>query len=110
MSLKNTSLCGYGAKALKRDKYKCKYCGFDGSTFDNWLQMSVDHVIPVSATDTPDHSIDNLVACCKACNSFTSRMDIDPKMSIKEVIAKKKAHVKKRRLEFKKFWDANQTK
>ncbi|MBI5697135.1 MAG: HNH endonuclease [Thaumarchaeota archaeon] len=69
MSLKNTSLCGYGAKALKRDKYKCKYCGFDGSTFDNWLQMSVDHVIPVSATDTPDHSIDNLVACCKACNS-----------------------------------------
>jgi 5-methylcytosine-specific restriction endonuclease McrA len=105
MSLKNTSLCGYGAAALKRDKYKCKHCGFDGSQFDNWLQMSVDHVIPISATETPDHSLGNLVACCKACNSFTSRMKIDPKLSKKEIITQKKAHVAERRNEFKLFWN-----
>lgn len=103
MTLKGTSLCGYGAVTLQRDKYICRYCGFDGSSFDNWLQMSVDHVKPVSQGGGDGK--DNLVACCKACNSFTSRMKIPNGMSNAKIIAMKKDHVTKRRNLFKEFWD-----
>lgn len=45
---------------LARDGYECAYCGQDADT--------VDHVISLKAGGDPI-SLDNMVACCKRCNS-----------------------------------------
>lgn len=46
---------------LGRDGYTCVYCGVTG------VPLQLDHVMPRSrgGADTPD----NLVACCKSCNT-----------------------------------------
>jgi hypothetical protein len=46
-------------RVLKRDNYTCAYCGLDAN--------QVDHIIPRSAGGS--HDLDNLVACCKPCNT-----------------------------------------
>ena len=46
-------------RVLKRDNYTCAYCGLDAN--------QVDHIIPRASGGT--HDLDNLVACCKTCNS-----------------------------------------
>jgi 5-methylcytosine-specific restriction endonuclease McrA len=46
-------------RVLKRDGYICAYCGQEAD--------QVDHVIPRKAGGT--HDMENLVACCKSCNS-----------------------------------------
>ena len=107
MNLKARSLCGYGKDILKRDNYICVYCGFDGRSFDNWLQMSIDHLVPVSAGGNDDSN--NLVAACKACNSFTSRLKVEPNWTRKKIIAYKKAHITKRREEFLSYWQQHVT-
>ena len=49
---------GIRARILKRDAYRCRYCGGEAT--------HVDHVLPVDqgGTDSPD----NLVAACQHCN------------------------------------------
>lgn len=37
---------GYGVDVLAWCGYECAYCGLDMSSFEGWLQSSVDHVIP----------------------------------------------------------------
>ena len=46
-------------RVLKRDGYICAYCGQDAT--------EVDHIIPRAKGG--GHELDNLVACCKPCNS-----------------------------------------
>jgi len=51
------------ALVLVRDQYTCAYCGREAD--------QVDHVVPLK-TDSSLHnaiSQDNLVACCKRCNT-----------------------------------------
>jgi len=56
-----------GLKILERDKYRCRYCGLDGTaSFENALVMSVDFVVPRAKKGKKDPQ--NLVACCRACN------------------------------------------
>lgn len=50
---------------LKRDRFRCKYCGISAEEADEPLQ--IDHVKPVSKGGTND--IINLVASCFACNN-----------------------------------------
>jgi 5-methylcytosine-specific restriction endonuclease McrA len=46
--------------ALARDGYTCVYCGQDATT--------VDHIISIKSGGDPV-SLENMVACCKRCNS-----------------------------------------
>ncbi|MHB9036911.1 MAG: HNH endonuclease [Armatimonadota bacterium] len=46
---------------LARDNYTCQYCGHKGS------DLTVDHVIPRRLRGP--NTWDNLVACCKKCNT-----------------------------------------
>ena len=56
-----------GYKILERDRYRCQYCGLDGmSSFENFLAMSVDFVIPRARKGKKEAS--NLVAACRPCN------------------------------------------
>lgn len=49
---------------------KCHYCGCPLNPFVNW---TVDHVLAVSKGGTND--LDNLVPCCKSCNSRKGTKD-----------------------------------
>src|SRR5215203_3872468 len=53
------------ARVLWRDNFVCQYCGFDGATERG--SLGVDHRVPSSRGGT--HTEDNLVACCRWCNS-----------------------------------------
>jgi hypothetical protein len=73
-----TARRSYGVKALEWCGYRCAYCGLDMSTFEGWLQLSIDHVIPQQmqgAGYPAEWVLDaiNVVAACMACNGYFNR-------------------------------------
>jgi 5-methylcytosine-specific restriction endonuclease McrA len=61
-----------GLSILERDKFRCQYCGLDGTvSFENALVMGVDFVVPRAQKGKKDPS--NLVACCRPCNVLKGR-------------------------------------
>src|SRR5688500_3252930 len=68
----------YGLRFMKKTgQTACAYCGLDfAASYENWLQMALDHVVPVSVCQSfslPDEWTDdstNKVLACAACNSF----------------------------------------
>ena len=80
-----TARHGYGLEVFERDRYRCRYCGLDmRSTYQAWLQLSVDHVVPaqMARRGYPKDLIEdkaNLVTCCRTCNDFGNRFVVtDP--------------------------------
>jgi 5-methylcytosine-specific restriction endonuclease McrA len=62
------SLRGYAFEILKRDHFKCQYCGLDGTrSFDNWLALSWDHLLPKGHPDRDNPEF--IVAACNFCNT-----------------------------------------
>lgn len=51
-------------EVLRRDGFKCRYCGLAGP---EGAGLTIDHVVPVSLGGNDDPS--NLVAACKDCNA-----------------------------------------
>ncbi len=51
------------------------HCWYCGSYFDDWAQFTVDHITPLSKYGTSDE--DNLVPCCKSCNSQKRNCTLD---------------------------------
>lgn len=102
MSLSDTSLLGYGREIYERDHFTCQYCGFDGRTFDAWMQLSIDHVRPRSSGG--DDARGNLVTACHSCNAITSRMQFAADLSRDEVFRLKREHVAERRQRFHAGW------
>lgn len=72
---------GYGLKFMQlTGQTKCAYCGLDlAATYENWLTITLDHVVPRSACLTLDLPEDwredysNRVLCCTTCNTFGNR-------------------------------------
>lgn len=53
-------------QVLKRDKFRCQYCGKTGKD----VTLEVDHIVPQAKWWTDD--LDNLITCCRECNSWKS--------------------------------------
>ncbi len=100
--LSSTSLAGYGANTYERDHFTCIYCGFDGRTFDAWLQLSIDHIRPKNCGGNDDP--ENLAVACGSCNCITSRMKFDATMSRDDILKEKRTRVAMRRQAFYDFW------
>lgn len=49
----------------ERDHFRCCYCGFDGSRFETWPFLEIDHINPLGPRNDPS----NLATCCRMCNS-----------------------------------------
>lgn len=81
---------------FQRDKFKCQYCDFDGSAFDGWVFLQVDHFKPRSAGG-PD-SDDNLVTACIICNQMKGAFDF---RSIKEA----RESIERWRNQMRNFWE-----
>lgn len=96
------SLTDYGAEIYKKCHYTCAYCGFDGRSFENWRQLSIDHIRPVKGgrDDRPE----NLIVACHSCNSITSRMTFQPDESIESILEKKRERVKESLARDFEFW------
>jgi 5-methylcytosine-specific restriction endonuclease McrA len=80
-----------GLRILKRDQFRCRYCGLDGkSSFENALVMSVDFVVPRARSGKKDPA--NLVACCRPCNMIKGkRVYKDFEDAKKYVLARREA-------------------
>jgi 5-methylcytosine-specific restriction endonuclease McrA len=98
------ALRGYAHTVLKRDDFKCRYCGLDGAQWPNWLYLSWDHLLPVGHPQRDDP--DFIVAACRFCNEVHNRtlFDVEGKTP-DELVAQKKPFVLKKRLEYKSFFD-----
>lgn len=91
-----------GLEILKRDQYRCQYCGLDGlASFENALAMSVDFVIPRARKGKKDPS--NLVACCRPCNMIKGTRTYRSFDEAKE-------YVLKRRKELRRAWEGTVTR
>ncbi len=87
-----------GLRILKRDQFRCRYCGLDGkSSFENALVMSVDFVMPRARSGKKDPA--NLVACCRPCNMIKGKR-------IYEDFEDAKKYVLARREAMRQAWEA----
>lgn len=76
----------YGLRFMKLTHLtKCAYCGMDfASSYEAWLNMALDHVLPVSvcnALGVPEEwreDYANRVLACAACNTFGNRYRLPP--------------------------------
>jgi hypothetical protein len=73
----------------------CAFCGRDFTkSYDNWLMMALDHVIPAvvcKAMDLPKKWMDshsNRMLCCSACNGFKNRWEPDDPLVCPETDAR----------------------
>ncbi len=72
---------GYGPPVFLQCGERCVYCDRNlASSYDSWLDISVDHVVPKSTPWASRQSqwiedIFNLVTCCRACNEFLNQYE-----------------------------------
>ena len=97
-----TALGDYGVEIFRRDHFPCVYCGFDGRLFDNWMQLSVEHIRPRSSGG--EDGLENTVTACRSCNSMTSRMRFPPDETKNQILQKKRVRCEWRRKEFYDHW------
>lgn len=107
------SLRGYGFKIHERDGFRCQFCGLDGSTWPNWLSLSVDHLLPKGH---PSRDEDNfIVTACMFCNTADNQYFRHAKrrgvkfdgMAPEQLVEQRKPYVLGVRAEYKEFWSQN---
>lgn len=91
-----------GLRILKRDHFRCQYCGLDGmASFQNALAMGVDFVVPRARKGKKNSH--NLVACCRSCNVLKGRR-------VFSSFEQAKTYVLARRAQLRKAWEASRQK
>jgi 5-methylcytosine-specific restriction endonuclease McrA len=82
-----------GTNILKRDQFRCQYCGLDGmANFDNSLIMTVDFIIPRARKGKKDAL--NLVAACRPCNTLKGERTYSNFEEAKEYVLKKREELR----------------
>ncbi len=74
------------ARIFARNNFRCVYCDFDGSTFERWRYLAVDHFIPKSRGGTEDDA--NLVTACMDCNFMKGKFQFATVAEARVQIAK----------------------
>jgi hypothetical protein len=108
------ALRGYAFAILKRDGFRCRYCGLDGTaSFSNWLALSWDHLLPKGHPKRDDPEF--IVAACFFCNVADNRyfdnalkrnLSFDGK-SQRELVEQRLPFVERTRREYRAFWEQN---
>ena len=106
------SLRGYSFAIHKRDGFKCRYCGLDGTdTFGKWLSLSLDHLLPKGHADR--NKPEFTVTACMFCNTADNRyFDQALKREItfdgktpEQLVDQRKEYVQKTRDSYEHFWN-----
>jgi hypothetical protein len=108
------ALRGYAFEILKRDNFKCRYCGMDGSkSFDTWLTLSWDHLLPKGHLNRDNPAF--IVAACHFCNTADNQyfryarergLKFDG-MTPEELVTQRLPYVMKTRASYREFWENN---
>ncbi len=105
------SLRGYSYETHDTDKFKCRYCGIDGTkSFDTWLTLSLEHLLPKGHTDRDKPEF--MVTSCNFCNTAENRFFDKANelglqfhnMTQEQLIAQRRPFVMQTRQDYKKFW------
>ena len=106
------SLRGYALHTHKRDNFKCRYCGANGTkSFDTWLTLSWDHLLPKGHPNRDNPNF--IVTACNFCNIADNRyFDLAEKRGLKfdgltpdELVAQRLPYVKATRQSYREFWE-----
>ena len=89
-------------EVYRRCRWTCVYCGFDGQSFNGWMQLTLDHLVPQQ--EATDDTAENLVACCQACNSITNKMKFGHSATPSEILAEKQTAVRDSRIGYFEHW------
>lgn len=77
-------------KVYLRDNFICQYCGY--YCYDSWLsdprQLTVDHIYP--KTSGGRNTVENLVTCCRECNSIKGSQHFKSYEEAREFILERK--------------------
>ena len=108
------ALRGYAFEVLKRDGFRCRYCGLDGTiAFSNWLALSWDHLLPKGHPKRDDPEF--IVAACSFCNWADNRyfelavnrgLKLDG-LSQAELVRQRLPFVERARSSYHEFWEAH---
>lgn len=111
-----TSLMGYSRNLFKESNYTCIYCGkYFGGSFEDWMQLTREHVIPNSKLVGDDAKYKNyhknFRVAWAICNNMRTRssfpeydgLPIDER--IEKTLEAKKKLILKRREEFERFYE-----
>lgn len=112
MSSFTDSLRGYSFETHRRDGFKCRYCGADGTqSFETWLTLSRDHLLPEGHPDreNPDY----IVTACVFCNNADNRYFEHAKerglkldgLTPDELVAQRLPYVQAVRQDYRTFWE-----
>lgn len=99
------ALRGYAHRVLRRDGFRCVYCGLDGSAdFGLWLHLSWDHLLPPGHANRNDERF--IVTACRFCNEAHNRTAflVEGKAP-EEIVALKREAILARRAEYRAFWE-----
>lgn len=105
------ALRGYAFEIMKREQFVCCYCGLDGKEcFQNWLQMTWEHLLPKGHPDRDDPRF--ITCACNFCNVADNRyFDQTQKRGIEldgltpaELIGLRKEYVYRTRNAYHEFW------
>jgi 5-methylcytosine-specific restriction endonuclease McrA len=81
---------------FKRDGFRCRYCGFDGTTFENYFFLEIDHINPKGPRLDPS----NVATACHRCNDWKFN---DPCANVEEA----KAIIARHREANLRYWEKN---
>ena len=97
---------GYAFSILERDNFVCRYCGWDGKVWPNWLYLSWAFLLPIGHPHRNDSEY--IVAACIFCIVLQNRTAIDVEgKTPAQLVAQQKPQVLERRKQYKEFWQQN---
>lgn len=105
------ALRGYVLPVHRRDGFRCRYCGLDGTqSFANWLSLSWDHLLPKGHPQRDN--LDFIVTACMFCNTADNRyFDLAIKRGLRfddltpyELVAQRLPYVEATRPSYREFW------
>ncbi len=106
------ALRGYAFPVHKRDNFRCRYCGLDGTqSFANWLSLSWDHLLPKGHPNRDN--LDYIVTACMFCNTADNRyfeqaarrgLTFDG-LTPEQLVAQRLLYVETTRKGYQDFWE-----
>jgi hypothetical protein len=114
MSGYTDSLRGYAFEVHRRDGFRCRYCGLDGTaSFASWLSLSLDHLLPKSdpRRAKPEFTVTACMFCNTADNQYfahaSKRGIAFEGMTPDELVKQRLPYVMATRKSYEEFWLAN---
>jgi hypothetical protein len=108
------ALRGYAYPVHRKDGFRCRYCGLDGTqTFGSWLSLSWDHLLPKGHLNRDN--LDYIVTACMFCNTADNRyFDNAEKRGLSfdgltpdQLVAQRLPFVQATRDSYREFWEAH---